>query len=69
MGFRLPGREFGGCGTALSFFIQPRMIAIDENATEEGCKDEKNTVRLPSHASNPVHIRLARLTKSAQPDR
>jgi hypothetical protein len=32
---------------------------ISKVTSEEGCKDEKNTVILGCHASNPAYIRFA----------
>ncbi len=46
-------------------FILPEY-RLQEEYAEEGCKDEKNTVILCSHASNPVDIRFARRYKVSQ---
>jgi hypothetical protein len=43
-----------------------RKFHYQGKIANEGCKDEKNTVILYSHASNPVNIRVARHYKVSQ---
>lgn len=49
---------------------QPTLILLkfhyQGKIAKEGCQDEKNTVILYSHASNPVNIRVARHYKVSQ---
>jgi hypothetical protein len=42
------------------------MLSFTGKNPNEGCKDEKNTVILNSHASNPLDIRFARHYKVSQ---
>jgi hypothetical protein len=45
------------CGYNLSLFSCCHGTVTILESPNEGCKDEKNTVILNSHASNPTNIR------------